>query len=68
VRAGVFENLVHDLHMLLREIAGRNPWMTRFQQLARDYERLAETLTGLHSIAFAVLSAKRFIEFTVQSA
>ena len=23
-------------------------WMTRFRRLVRDYERLAETLTGLH--------------------
>ncbi len=43
-------------------------WMARFRRLARDYERLAETLAGLHFIAFAVLMAKRFIEFMVQSA
>jgi hypothetical protein len=34
----------------------------------RDYERLAATLVGLHFIAFAVLMAKRFVEFMVQSA
>jgi transposase len=43
-------------------------WMARFRRLARDYERLAATLAGLHFIAFAVLMAKRFIEFMVQSA
>lgn len=43
-------------------------WMARFRRLARDYERLAETLAGLHFIAFAVLMAKRFIEFMIQSA
>ena len=43
-------------------------WMARFRRLARDYERLATTLAGLHFIAFAVLMAKRFIEFMVQSA
>ena len=43
-------------------------WMARFRRLARDYERLAETLAGLHFIAFAVLMAKHFIEFMVQSA
>ena len=43
-------------------------WMARFRRLARDYERLAETLAGLHFIAFALLMAKRFIEFMVQSA
>jgi transposase len=43
-------------------------WMARFRRLARDYERLAETLVGLHFIAFAVLMAKHFIEFMLQSA
>lgn len=43
-------------------------WMARFRRLARDYERLAETLAGLHFIAFAILMAKHFIEFMVQRA
>jgi len=43
-------------------------WMARFRRLARDYERLAETLAGLHFVAFAVLMAPRFITFLVQSA
>ena len=43
-------------------------WMARFRRLARDYERLAETLAGLYFIAFAVPLAKRFIEFMIQSA
>ncbi len=34
-----------------------------FSPMARDYERLAETLAGFHFIAFAVLLAKRFVEF-----
>jgi len=32
-------------------------WMARFRRLARDYERLAETLVGLHFVAFAMLMA-----------
>ena len=28
-------------------------WMARFRRLARDYERLATTLAGLHFVAFA---------------
>jgi hypothetical protein len=28
-------------------------WATRFRRLARDYERLATTLAGLHFLAFA---------------
>jgi len=43
-------------------------WMARFRRLARDYERLAETLVGLHFVAFAILLAHRFVTFMVQSA
>ncbi len=43
-------------------------WMARFRRLARDYERLAQTLIGLHFVAFAMLMAHRFITFMVQSA
>jgi transposase len=30
-------------------------WKTRFRRLVRDYERMPETLTGLHLVAFATL-------------
>jgi len=43
-------------------------WMARFRRLARDYERLPKTLTGLHFLAFAMLMLKRFITFMIQSA
>jgi len=43
-------------------------WMARFRRLTRDYERLSETLVGLHFVAFAMLMAHRFITFMVQSA
>jgi len=43
-------------------------WMARFRRLARDYERLSETLAGLHFVAFAILLAHRFIAFMVQNA
>jgi len=43
-------------------------WVARFRRLARDYERLAGTLAGLHFVAFAILLAHRFITFMVQSA
>ena len=42
-------------------------WMARFRRLARDYERLAETLAGLHFVAFAMLMAHRFVTFMTQS-
>src|SRR3954454_21007846 len=32
-----------------------NGWMARFRRLARDYERLSETLEGLHYVAFSIL-------------
>jgi transposase len=37
-------------------------WMARFRRLARDYERLPDTLKGLHFLAFAILMAQRFIQ------
>jgi len=36
-------------------------WMACFRRLARDYERLAETLAGLHFVTFAILLAHRFV-------
>jgi transposase len=30
-------------------------WAARFRRLAKDYERLSETLVGLHYVAFSVL-------------
>jgi transposase len=35
-------------------------WAARFRRLARDYERLPETLAGLHFVAFAILMLTRF--------
>ena len=43
-------------------------WMARFRRLARDYERLEETLAGLHFIAFAMLMAHRFVTSMPQNA
>ncbi len=34
-------------------------WAARFRRLARDYERLAQTLAGLHYLAFACLMLVR---------
>jgi transposase len=42
-------------------------WTTRFRRLARDYERLPETLAGLHFLAFAIVLLKRFVTFMVES-
>ena len=35
-------------------------WLARFRRLARDYERLPETLGGLHLLAFSMLLLKQF--------
>jgi transposase len=52
-----------------RWVAARSfAWMARFRRLARDYERLPDTLAGLHFLAFAILMLHRFITFMVQSA
>jgi hypothetical protein len=38
-------------------------WLgSKIRRLARDYERLPETLAGLHFLAFAILMLKRFME------
>ncbi len=36
-------------------------WVARFRRLARDYERLPDTLKGLHFLAFAVLMLARSV-------
>jgi transposase len=34
-------------------------WMARFRRLARDYERLGDTLAGLHYVAFSILMLQK---------
>ena len=36
-------------------------WATRFRRLAKDYERLPETVAGLHFVAFACLMLHRAV-------
>ncbi len=36
-------------------------WATRFRRLAKDYERLPETVAGLHFVAFACLFLQRAV-------
>ena len=38
-----------------------NAWMARFRRLARDYERLPDTVKGLHFFAFAILMLANFV-------
>jgi len=40
-------------------------WMARCRRLARDYERLSETLTGLHLVAFTILMLRRAADFAL---
>lgn len=37
-------------------------WSGRFRRLARDYERLPDTLKGLHLLAFATLMLAQFVQ------
>ena len=39
-------------------------WMARFRRLARDYERLPETLAGLHLVVFAWLMLHQWMAFS----
>ncbi len=41
-------------------------WRARFRRLARDYERLPETLAGLTYLAFAILMLKNFVHLMAQ--
>jgi transposase len=43
-------------------------WTARFRRLARDYERLRETLVGLHFLAFTMLMLKQAVHLITQSA
>lgn len=43
-------------------------WMNRFRRLARDYERLAETLIGFHLVAFVMLMVRQFLSIGFKSA
>ena len=38
-------------------------WLARFRRLARDYERLAHTLRGLHLVAFACVMLRRLMSW-----
>jgi transposase len=42
-------------------------WMARFRRLARDYERLASTLQGMHFAAFAMLMLARLANWPESS-
>lgn len=43
-------------------------WLAKCRRLARDYERLPETVAGLHFVAFACLMLHRSIPLLTQSA
>jgi transposase len=40
-------------------------WLSRFRRLAKDYERLPETVAGLHLVAFATLMLSRMLKLLV---
>ena len=42
-------------------------WMARFRRLARDYERLPETLAGIHMLAFSMLMVTRLVDIILSA-
>ena len=42
-------------------------WAARFRRLAKDYERLPETVAGFHFVAFACLMLHRLVTVAAQS-
>jgi transposase len=40
-------------------------WKTRFRRLVRDYERLAETVVGLHLVAFSTLMLQQLFALLI---
>jgi transposase len=59
----------HDFVLLPRRwVVERSfAWASRFRRLARDYERLPETLAGFHFLVFAILMLTRFVALMTQS-
>jgi transposase len=49
-------------------VEGSVAWVARFRRLARDNERLPETLVGLQFLVFAILMLSRVVEDMVHSA
>lgn len=43
-------------------------WAARFRRLSRDFERLPQTLAGLHFLTFAILFLQRYFSLLKQSA
>jgi transposase len=42
-------------------------WLSRFRRLAKDYERLPQTLVGLHLVAFTTLMLHRVLTLLIRS-
>ena len=42
-------------------------WLTRFRRLAKDYERLASTLKGMHLAAFAIVMLARLANWNASA-
>src|SRR5260221_6444784 len=59
----------HGFVLLTTRWAGERSfaWMARFRRLARDYERLPQTLAGLHFLAFAILMLARFVNLALHT-
>jgi hypothetical protein len=58
---------VLPLHICTGTVERSFAWAARFRRLARDYERLAETLAALHYLAFAMLMLANLTRSLTQS-
>ena len=75
-RAGIWDRLLAAVQWEA-DAEGRLDWSlhfvdgtvvrARFRRLAKDYERLPETVAGLHFVAFACLMLHRLITVAAQS-
>jgi hypothetical protein len=52
IRAGSFEDMVHDLRALLRKAAGRDEQPTAAVLDGRTLQSTPETMAGLHFVVF----------------
>ena len=41
-------------------------WLSRFRRLAKDYERLPQTVAGLHLVAFSMLMLARMVKLLLE--
>jgi hypothetical protein len=61
VRILIFSSCIRGaVHTCTNAVAERSfAWMARLRRLARDYERLPETVVGLHLVGFVIIMLRK---------